>query len=253
MVCKSWKAKLDTYLDGELAVEEMRGFNAHLHTCPSCAKDALVRVQMKRGIQAAGKRFTPMAEFRNQVQKSIAARPWRSSMRFGWVIATTTLTILLVIGMAITHGGRDRTRREQIYSELADLHVATLASSAQMDVVSSDRYPVKSWFEGKVPFTLNLPDLQNSEFSLLGGRITYLDQVSGAHLIYQLRNQDISVFIFLEEAVRGKWNEEYPVVKELSFHMETWSQGGLRYCIIGDASAGDIDDLAELLKRASSS
>jgi anti-sigma factor RsiW len=253
MVCKSWKAKLDAYLDGELAVEEMRDFNAHLQTCPSCAKDALVRVQIKRGIQAAGKRFTPMAEFRNRVQKSIAARPWRSSMRFGWVIATTTLTILLVTGMAITHGGRDRTRREHIYSELADLHVATLASSAQTDVVSSGRYPVKSWFEGKVPFTFNLPDLQNSEFSLLGGRITYLDQVSGAHLIYQLRNQDISVFIFLEQAVRGKWNEEYPVVKELSFHMETWSQGGLRYCIIGDASAGDIDDLAELLKRASSS
>lgn len=175
-------------------------------------------------------------------------------MRFGWVIATITLAILFVTGVAVTHAGRDRSRREHVYSELADLHVATLANSAQVDVVSSDQHTVKPWFEGKVPFTFNLPDLQNSEFSLLGGRITYLDQVSGAHLIYKLRNQDISVFIFLEEAVRGKWNnEEYPVIKELSFHMETWSQGGLRYCIIGDASAGDIDDLAELLKRASSS
>jgi len=253
MGCNFWKTKRDTYLDGELAAEEMRVFSAHLHTCPSCATDALVRVQTKRGIQAAGKRFTPMAEFRNRVQQSIAARPWRSSMRFGWVIATTALAILLVTGMAVTHGGRDRTRREHIYSELADLHVATVARAAQMDMVSSDRYTVNPWFQGKVPFTFNLPDLQNSEFSLLGGRITYLDQVSGAHLIYQLRKQDISVFIFLEESVRGKWNEEYPVIKELSFNMETWSQGGLRYCIVGDASAGDIDDLAELLKRASSS
>src|SRR4051812_9991560 len=116
MVCKSWKAKLDTYLDGELAVEEMRVFSAHLHTCPSCAKDALVRVQAKRGIQAAGKRFTPMAEFRPRVQQSIAARPWRNSMRFGWVIATTPLAILLVTGVAVTHAGRDRPRREHVYS-----------------------------------------------------------------------------------------------------------------------------------------
>jgi len=42
------------------------------------------------------------------------------------------------------------------------------------------------------------------------------------------------------------------VTKELSFNMETWSQGSLRYCILGDAAAADINNLAELLKRASS-
>jgi len=43
-----------------------------------------------------------------------------------------------------------------------------------------------------------LPELQNSEFSLLGGRITYLGQTSGAHLIYEVRKHKISVFIFQE-------------------------------------------------------
>jgi anti-sigma factor RsiW len=33
--------------------------------------------------------------------------------------------------------------------------------------------------------------------------------------------------------------------------METWSQGGLRYFVIGDASAADIDTLAKLFKAAS--
>ena len=59
MACEPWKAKLDTYLDGELPEEEMRSFDAHVRTCPSCSADALARVQMKRTIQAAGKRFTP--------------------------------------------------------------------------------------------------------------------------------------------------------------------------------------------------
>jgi hypothetical protein len=33
--------------------------------------------------------------------------------------------------------------------------------------------------------------------------------------------------------------------------METWNQGGLRYFVIGDASAADIDGLAKLFKAAS--
>ena len=72
----------------------------------------------------------------------------------------------------------------QVFSEIADLHVATLASSSPVDVISTDRHTVKPWFQGKIPFAFNLPELQNSEFSLLGGRMTYLDQTPGAHLIY---------------------------------------------------------------------
>jgi anti-sigma factor RsiW len=30
--------------------------------------------------------------------------------------------------------------------------------------------------------------------------------------------------------------------------MKTWSRGGLRYFVVGDASAADIDDLARLFK-----
>ena len=62
MGCDSWKAKLDTYLDGELPAEEMRPFAEHVRGCPTCAADALARVQMKRSVQAAGKRRALSAE-----------------------------------------------------------------------------------------------------------------------------------------------------------------------------------------------
>jgi hypothetical protein len=35
----------------------------------------------------------------------------------------------------------------------------------------------------------------------------------------------------------------------LSFNIESWSQDGLRYFLIGDASGDDIRQLADLLKK----
>jgi anti-sigma factor RsiW len=247
MVCESWSTKLDTYLDRELPPEEMRAFDMHVHTCTSCAADALTRMKMKRSIQAAGKRFTPSPEFRQRVRQSIA-RPRRNRIGFAWMAAMAVVAILAVIGLETTSRGRERLRTEQVYSEVADLHVATLASSSPVDVVSSDRHTVKPWFQGKIPFALDLPDLRNSEFSLLGGRMTYLAQTPGAHLIYELRKHHISVFVFQEGSLRARLHEDSLATKELSFNMKTWSQGGLRYFVVSDASAADVDNLAKLFQ-----
>jgi anti-sigma factor RsiW len=249
MVCESWKAKLDTCLDGELPEEEMRGFDAHVRNCPSCSADALAHVQMKRAIQVAGKRYAPSAEFRKRMQQKIAAKPQRS-FGLGWTLAVAAAVILVVGTLTSAYLGT-RSGRDQVFSEIADLHVATLASSSPVDVISTDRHTVKPWFQGKIPFAFNLPELQNTEFSLLGERMTYLDQTPGAHLIYDMRKHHISVFVFQERSLSAKLDDNSVWPKQLPFNLETWSQGGLRYFVIGDASAADIDSLAKLFKAAS--
>jgi anti-sigma factor RsiW len=249
VVCESWTAKLDTYLDGEVPEEEMRTFDAHVRSCPFCSADALARVQMKRAIHVAGKLYTPRAEFRKRMQQKIAAKPQRS---FGlrWMLAAAAAVILVAGSLTSAYLGT-RSGRDQAFSEIADLHVAMLASSSPVDVISTDRHTVKPWFQGKIPFAFNLPELQNSEFTLLGGRMTYLHQTPGAHLIYDVRKHHISVFVFLERSLPAKLDENSFSPKQLPFNLETWTQGGLRYFVIGDASAADIDSLAKLFKAAS--
>ncbi len=255
MPCELWKVKLDAYVDGELSTEDMRAFDAHVRACPSCAADALARVQLKRATQNAGRRFTPSPEFRARMQATLQPKPRRSSMALTrvWITATALVAILAVVGLAANYG-RERSRALQVYSEVADLHVATLASSSPVDVISSDRHTVKPWFQGRIPFAFDLPELQNTEFSLLGGRMAYLHQTPGAHLIYGLRKHYISVFIFPENALpaRMTMDENSVASKQLSFSMATWSRGGLRYFVIGDASPADINNLANLLKSIGS-
>jgi len=147
-----------------------------------------------------------------------------------------------------TESGRDQLIRNQVYSEIADLHVDSLASSSPVDVVSADRHTVKPWFQGKIPFAFDLPELQNTGFTLLGGRMAYLDQAPGAHLIYDVRKHHISVFVFQERLLPAGLGENSFLPMSLAFRMETWSQNGLRYFVIGDTGVSDIESLAKLFK-----
>src|SRR5579871_2391310 len=227
MACESMKGKLDTYLDGELPEQEMRTLDSHVRSCASCSSDALERLQMKRAIQVAGKRFTPSAEFRKRIEQTVASKPRRSfgfgNLRPSWILAVAAIA-LVAFSLFIARNARDRSAGQRAFSEIADLHVATLASSTPVDVISTDRHTVKPWFQGKIPFSFNLPDLQNTEFSLLGGRMTYLDQTPGAHLIYDVRKHHISVFVFQERSLPAKLDESFLSQKKLPFNMETWTQ-----------------------------
>lgn len=252
MAHEQWQSQFDAYLDGELHEDAMRALDAHLRTCPACAADVLARLQFKRAVKTAGARFTPSADFRGKVHKQIATRP-RRSWNLAWKLATAALAIVLVAGSITTYMGRQDLHQRQIYSELADLHVAALGSPNPVDVVSSDRHTVKPWFQGKIPFTFNLPELQNSEFTLIGGRVAYLGQTSGAHLIYQIRKHQISVFMFPENARVSRLGDSSRAQRRQTFNADTWVEDGIRYIVFGDAAPEDIQNLSALLKSAAKS
>jgi anti-sigma factor RsiW len=248
MACETWAEKLDAYVDGELTVSEERSLGEHLRGCSACAAECLGRVQQKRAVQAAGHRFTPDSAFRVRIQESIAARRPARHNQF-WFPVLAGAMVLLVAAMIPLGLTRGRRGEQQVMSELADLHVATLASSNPVDVVSTDRHTVKPWFAGKIPFTFNLPELQDSPFVLMGAKVSYLNQSPGAELIFRVRQHQISVFIFQERAL-GSTRVEDGLQSALSFTVRSWSHNDLRYVVIGDAGAQDVDKLSELLKAA---
>jgi anti-sigma factor RsiW len=248
MVCETWTEKLDAYLDGELPPAEAKALGDHLRGCPACAAESLARVQQKRALQSAGQRFTADPAFRARIQNSIAARPSARWSRFLLPTLATAMAVAIVGALAITlnHGTRGQ---ERLLGEVADLHIATLASANPVDVVSTDRHTVKPWFGGKIPFTFNLPELQNSPFTLLGAKVSYLNQSPGAELLFRVRQHQISVFIFQERAL-GSLRVDDAAQSALSFNVRTWSHNGLRYFVIGDASPQDLDQLSDLIKAA---
>jgi anti-sigma factor RsiW len=249
MTCDAWTAKLDAYLDGELPPADAAELNAHLRACAGCAAGALERTRLKRSLAAAGRRYSPSLRLRQQIEARAAAKN-RGRGLWRWNMFSVPAVVVLIIVLA---GGlylaRENARQNRVYSELADLHVNALASTTPVDVLSEDRHTVKPWFEGKIPFSFNLPELQGSDFTLLGGRVTYLAQTPGAHLIYRMRKHEISVFIFPDSSAASASLPE-GASHTLSFNAESWEQNGLHYFVVGDISAADIHELSELFRKA---
>jgi anti-sigma factor RsiW len=248
MTCDQWQGKIDAYVDAEMPEAEARALEAHLQSCAACSSEALARSELKRTVHRAGKAFAPDADFRRRVQESIAPRK-AAPLRL-WVLAGSFIAfavLLVVLGPLML---RHEAQQQRLLGELTDLHVSTLASENRVDVVSSDRHTVKPWFQGRLPFTFNLPELQGSPFELVGGKLTFLDQGPGAELLFTVRKHVLSVFIFKDSPDLDRAFRSGEAMHKLSFNIESWSQGGLRYFIVTDAGPADVDDLRARLVAA---
>lgn len=239
--------ELDAFVDGELSADAQREFDAHLRACSSCAADIANRVQLKSAVKRAGRRFAASADFRRKIENRVLPR--KRNWSAGWIPAFAAAAVILIA--AVWMLGRWTVGSQAAIGELVDLHVTTLASANPVDVVSTDLHTVKPWFEGKLPFAVNVPDLKDAPFTLIGGRVTYLEQEPGAGLLFQYRKHRLSAFIFQD---RAKWKNVSTTgapVRHASFWVETWSAGGLRYFVMGDTSAANVEQLSDLMKRAS--
>lgn len=250
MNCDLCRQKLDAYVDESLPAEELGAVDEHLRNCPSCASEVLARLQMKRATRAAAARFSPSPEFCLRIEKSIQKK--RPILRVAWMPwLSAAVAALLLIAVSVTVLTR-HAARERALTELLDQHVATLASANPVDVVSTDRHTVKPWFQGKLPFTFNLPELQDSQFKLLGGKLIYVDHSPGAQLLFELRKHQLSVFIVQDQPGILPLGAGVRQSSEKGFSEETWTGGGLRYTVISDTNSADVDALGDLLRSAAS-
>ena len=249
MTCDPWQEKLDAYVDDDGPQPDSVDLEAHLRTCPSCAAEALGRLKMKRMTQAAGARYSPSPQFRLRIEKSIQ-KGRKPLWAFGWMPTLAAVAVALMLIVASAALWLRHSAREQTLAQLVDLHVATMASANPVDVISTDRHTVKPWFQGKLPFTFNLPELQNSSFKLVGGRVMYFEHSPGAQLLFELRNHRLTVFILQDQLGTIPLSMGVTAAREMAFNVETWSESGLRYVVIGDAGPADIHELSELLRVA---
>lgn len=236
-----WREKIGPYVDGELEPSAQQAVAGHLQSCADCSAAAAEQQEIKKAVRVAGKRFSAPPELYATVRKEIHPR---ESARTWWKLSAIAAALIVAAVLGFAWYSHSRTENV-VVAQLVDQHVTMLASVNPMDVISEDRHTVKPWFQGKLPFTFNLPELNNSDFKLLGGKLVYAQHSPGAELIYQVRQHKISVFIFQERDVQGALS-----AANNAFTVNGWQQGGLQYYVVTDAAREDAERLRTLLQDA---
>ena len=247
MNCAIWQDKIDAFVDAELASAEALGFEEHLRSCPACAQETLARQRLKAETRLAGQRYAPSAAFEQRMRQRVAGRQNRLLV---WApLVATAAAVLLVaalVGLSWRHGAQEQA----VVAQLVDQHVTALASENPVDVLSTDSHTVKPWFGGKVPFSVDLPNLAGTPFELIGGKLVYIREAPAAQLIFGIRKHRISVFLLRDSADVAALGSDSAPVRRTGFNTQTWVEDGIRYFAVSDVDPQDIRKLCELMKKA---
>jgi anti-sigma factor RsiW len=136
-----------------------------------------------------------------------------------------------------------------LVTEVFDQHVAMLAGNLPPQVVSTDRHTVKPWFQGKIPFSFNLPANLPGDTTLDGANLTYLHNQPVAQLLYSIGKHRVSVFVQQKHGASGG-NDL--VTEHSGFHVADFSTGDLDGIAVSDVDPVRLNELVSLLKQAQS-
>jgi len=257
---------LNALADGELSEDQLASTNQHLAGCPSCTANALYQCLLKSATAKAGQRYTPPAHLQEQLarltsqtdsqsqtSKLSTASVSRPKWGFG-ILGWATAAVLLVASVSITLVQRTNYRAEMasaehavLVTEVFDQHIATLAGNMPLQVVSTDRHTVKPWFQGKIPFSFNLPQDLPSDTALDGANLTYMHNQPVAQLLYSIGRHRVSVF--LRQKSDAAEAIQLPTDRS-GFHVMGFGTNDLEAVAVSDVDPVRLDELVRAIKHA---
>jgi anti-sigma factor RsiW len=243
--------RLTAFVDGELPSSEVPEIQQHLADCHPCALRVLSATQLKAATAHAGQRFAAPPEALARLTAQLRSQEPKGTARIYRfrTIAWTALAASLVLAVSLI-GWRQIRQANALSAELLDQHLATLSSGASPEVLSTDRHTVKPWFQGKLPFSFNLPAVLPADTTLKGANLTYLNGQPAALLLFTIHKHEVSVFLTQRS---GTAIAATPSGIRSGFNLHYASTHDLRIVAVSDVNPADLQLLLSALVQAQSS
>ncbi|HKS40124.1 MAG TPA: zf-HC2 domain-containing protein [Blastocatellia bacterium] len=268
--CEEVRAAIAFYLDDELSGSDLVAFESHLKSCASCSEMMASERRFIEGIREAkplreappelrssveqilsnsAPPYAAPPELRRRVRKSLSSPFHLSSRRR--LIALAAIFIFVVALAGVWYATRFRSQvMPKLTSEFAlmavDTHLRHLRGQLPFEIATDSPDDISRWFEGKVSFSLRLPNYQEASgqeklYRLEGARLVGFKNDYAAYVAYQMQKRPISLVVTSERVAVPSGGEEI-VSKGLMFHFDsiaglkviTWSDRGLTYALVSD-------------------
>ena len=242
MTCDEAKLLLHALIDGELDAGHTSEVEAHIATCPACAAELAAQREMKRVLADAKLRYTAPSALRARIEASLptSQRPDRRAVLRGFAMGSAVSALAATGLVAIVLRQDDRQR---ILSEVVSAHLRSLQAGHLTDVVSTDQHTVKPWFNGKLDVAPPVIDLTAQGFTLVGGRLDYIDARAIGAVVYRRRQHIINLFVSQTASAEHR----PPKTQTMQgFNCRRWGDRGLNFWAVSDIGA---DELAEFVDK----
>ena len=244
MTCDEAEILLHALIDGELDAGHAREVEQHVAGCKRCTAALADYRAMSAAIAGADVRYTAPASLRERIEaslpqpKSAEVVPLRSrrSVLRGFAMGSAVSALAATGLVAIVLRNDDEQRIE---SEVVSAHLRSLQAGHLIDVVSTDQHTVKPWFNGKLDVSPPVIDLTAQGFTLIGGRLDYLDARAIGAVVYKRRQHVINLFVAQTASTERK-----PAKMETmqGFSVLRWSEQGMNFWAVSDIGADELNE-----------
>ena len=238
---------LGAYLDGELDAIASKRFEERLAAEPDLAAEYARLTALRSAMRSDMADDVPSADFRKRLEAQFAPRP--ASRDWSWRTLAASLVVGILIGGSATFGLLQNEPAMGTGEQIVGAHIRALMAPQPADVASSDHHTVKPWFDGKLPFAPVVIDLAGQGFPLVGGRIDVVGLEPVPALVYRAGKHLIS----LVEIPGGTAPAPSTVTRggRQGFETLTWSEAGVTYWAVSDASDEALQSFVKSLRSAS--
>jgi anti-sigma factor RsiW len=247
MTCEETRILVHALVDGELDAGHAREVEVHLASCPDCAAQLRDYRVMRQALSAPALRHRAPAALRARIESALPARhavaPSRRSLLKGLAMGSV-LSGALAASLVVFVMRQEEDRR--ILGDVVSAHLRSLQGDHLIDVQSTDQHTVKPWFNGRLDVAPPVIDLTAQGFTLIGGRVDYVDARPVAAIVYKRRAHVINLFV---AQLMGP--ERRATIEQVQgFNIWRWTRSDLGFWAVSDINAEELQEFGERFEAA---
>jgi anti-sigma factor RsiW len=247
MTCDEAEILIHALIDGELDAGNTRAVEDHVAGCPRCAAQLEAYREMSKMIAGADVRYKAPLELRRRIEAALPQPAQvlnRRAVLRGFAMGSAVSAIAATGLVAIVLRSDDEAR---IQSEVVSAHLRSLQAGHLTDVISTDQHTVKPWFNGKLDVAPPVVDLTAQGFTLIGGRLDYVDARPIGAVVYRRRAHVINLFVAQTASTERRAAKTETLQ---GFNIRRWSDRGLNYWAVSDLAADELAEFGEKFETA---
>ncbi|MEO6382167.1 MAG: anti-sigma factor [Nitrobacter sp.] len=246
MTCDEADILLHALIDGELDAGHALEVENHVAACRRCAAALQAHREMKAAIATADVRFTAPTHLRRRIEAALpqSRGASRRSLLAGFAMGSAVSAIAATGLVAIVLRDDDEQR---IASEVVSAHLRSLQAGHLTDVISTDQHTVKPWFNGRLDVSPPVIDLTALGFTLIGGRLDYIDGRALGAVVYKRRAHVINLFVAQAPNATHSTARTEDVQ---GFNIRRWRDHGLNFWAVSDLNADELAEFSDKFEKA---